>query len=69
MISAYAIGVVLGTPLIAVLGARLPRRGLLIGLMVLFLVGNAASALATSFATLTFARFVSGVPHGACSCG
>jgi len=65
VISAYAIGVVVGAPLIAVFGARLPRRGLLIGLMVVFLVGNAASALATSFTSLTAARFLAGIPHGA----
>jgi DHA1 family inner membrane transport protein len=65
VISAYAIGVVVGAPLIAVFGARLPRRELLIGLMVVFLVGNAASALATGFASLTLARFFAGLPHGA----
>ncbi len=65
VISAYAIGVVVGAPLIAVFGARLPRRGLLIGLMAIFLVGNAATALATGFTSLTVARFLSGVPHGA----
>ena len=64
-ISAYALGVVIGAPLIAVLGARLPRRGLLIGLMVVFLVGNAATAAATSYWGLMTARFVAGVPHGA----
>ena len=65
VISAYAVGVVVGAPLIAVFGARLPRRELLIGLMAVFLVGNAASALATDFTTLTLARFFAGVPHGA----
>ncbi len=65
VISAYAIGVVVGAPLIAVFGARLPRRELLIGLMMVFLVGNAASALATSFTSLTVARFFAGLPHGA----
>jgi DHA1 family inner membrane transport protein len=64
-ISAYALGVVIGAPLIAVLGARLPRRGLLVGLMVVFLAGNAATALASSYGALMVARFVSGVPHGA----
>ena len=64
-ISAYALGVVIGAPLIAVLGARLPRRGLLIGLMVVFLIGNAATAVATSYWGLMTARFVAGVPHGA----
>jgi DHA1 family inner membrane transport protein len=65
LISAYAVGVVVGAPLIAVLGARLPRRELLIGLMGVFLVGNAASALATGFTALTLARFFAGLPHGA----
>ena len=65
VISAYAVGVVVGAPLIAVFGARLPRRELLIGLMAVFLVGNAASALATDFTSLTLARFFAGVPHGA----
>jgi len=65
VISAYAIGVVVGAPLIAVFGARLPRRELLIGLMAVFLLGNAATALATNFTSLTVARFFAGVPHGA----
>jgi DHA1 family inner membrane transport protein len=65
VISAYALGVVVGAPLIAVFGARLPRRELLIGLMAIFLVGNAASALATGFTQLTLARFFAGMPHGA----
>jgi DHA1 family inner membrane transport protein len=65
VISAYAIGVVVGAPLIAVFGARLPRRELLIGLMLVFLIGNAASALATGFTSLTLARFLAGLPHGA----
>ena len=65
VISAYAVGVVVGAPLIAVFGARLPRRELLIGLMVVFLLGNAVSALATSYPSLALARFLSGLPHGA----
>jgi MFS transporter, DHA1 family, inner membrane transport protein len=48
-----------------VFGARLPRRELLVGLMLVFLVGNAASALATSYTSLTLARFFAGLPHGA----
>ncbi len=65
VISAYAIGVVVGAPLIAVLGARLPRRALLVGLMAVFLAGNALSALAVDYTSLFLARFVSGLPHGA----
>jgi MFS transporter, DHA1 family, inner membrane transport protein len=65
VISAYALGVVIGAPVIAFFGARLPRRGLLVALMVAFAVGNAASALATSFGLLTLARVATGFPHGA----
>ncbi len=65
VISVYALGVVVGAPVIAFLGARLPRRALLVGLMVAFAVGNAASALATSYAELMVARFAAGLPHGA----
>ncbi len=50
VISVYALGVVVGAPVIAFLGARLPRRALLVGLMVAFALGNAASALAPSYA-------------------
>ena len=64
-ISAYALGVVVGAPTIAFLAARMPRRTLLVGLMVAFAAGNAASALATSYDALLVARFASGLPHGA----
>jgi DHA1 family inner membrane transport protein len=65
VISAYALGVVVGAPVLAFLGARLPRRGLLIGLMAAFALGNAMSALATSYGGLVLARFAAGLPHGA----
>ena len=65
VISAYALGVVVGAPVLAFLGARLPRRALLVALMVAFAVGNAASALATSYGALVVARFAAGLPHGA----
>jgi len=65
VISAYAVGVVVGAPILAVFGARLPRRALLVALMAAFAVGTAASALASSFGFLTVARFLSGLPHGA----
>ncbi|WP_068312022.1 MFS transporter [Janibacter anophelis] len=64
-ISAYALGVVVGAPTIAIFGNRLPRRELLVGLMVLFALGNALSAIAAGYELLMLARFVSGVPHGA----
>ncbi len=64
-ISAYALGVVVGAPVLAALGARFPRRGLLVGLMAAFLVGNVATATAPGQTTLLVARFVTGLPHGA----
>jgi DHA1 family inner membrane transport protein len=65
LISAYAIGVVVGAPLLAFLGARLPRRGLLIGLMAAYALFNAASAVSTGFGPLLVMRFFDGLPHGA----
>ncbi|WP_432476866.1 MFS transporter [Nocardioides sp. GXQ0305] len=64
-ISAYALGVVVGAPTIAFLAARLPRRALLVALMTAFALGNAASALASSYDALLVARFAAGLPHGA----
>ncbi|MFE6483083.1 MFS transporter [Streptomyces sp. NPDC057757] len=65
MITAYALGVVVGAPLIAALTARTPRKRLVVGLLVLFVLGTLASALAPTFGLLLAARFVAGVPHGA----
>lgn len=65
VISAYALGVVVGAPLIAALTARMQRRTLLIALMGAFVIGNAASVIAPNYATLMIARFVAGLPHGA----
>ena len=64
-ISAYALGVVLGAPLIAVLAARLARRTLLIGLMLVFALANGLTGLAPSYHAMLLLRFLSGVPHGA----
>ncbi len=65
LVSAYALGVVVGAPLLAVAGARLPRKVLLLVLMGAFTAGNLLSALAPSFGWLLVARFASGLPHGA----
>ncbi|MFF4309989.1 MFS transporter [Streptomyces sp. NPDC001507] len=65
LVSAYALGVVIGAPLLAALTARLPRRRVLISLMALFVAGNALSALAPGYDSLLAARFLSGLPHGA----
>ena len=65
LISAYALGVVVGAPLLAVLAARMPRKALLLALMSAFTLGNLLSAVAASFPLLVVARFASGLPHGA----
>ena len=65
VISAYALGVVVGAPVIAVLAARLPRRMLLLALMTAFAAGNFASALASDYGWLVVLRFLTGLPHGA----
>jgi DHA1 family inner membrane transport protein len=65
VISAYALGVVIGAPLIAVIAARWPRRRLLLALMACFAAGNFASALAPGYASLIAVRFIAGLPHGA----
>lgn len=65
VISAYALGVVVGAPVIAILGAKSSRRNLLLILMAVFSVGNLASAIAPNFWSFTTLRFLSGLPHGA----
>jgi len=65
VISSYALGVVVGAPIIAVLSARVTRRTLLMALMGLFAAGNLLSALAPTYAWMMVFRFLSGLPHGA----
>ncbi|MBZ0334645.1 MFS transporter [Marinobacter sp. AL4B] len=65
LISIYALGVVVGAPILAILGARLFRRQLLILLMIFYALGNVASALASNYQSLLFFRFIAGLPHGA----
>ncbi|MET9509037.1 MFS transporter [Streptomyces flavidovirens] len=65
LVSAYAIGVVIGAPLLTALGSRIPRKRMLLLLMALFTVGNLASALAPGFGWLVAGRVLAGLPHGA----
>jgi len=64
VISAYALGVVIGAPVLAVLAARWGRRALLVALMLVFALGNFASAAAPGYASLNALRFIAGMPHG-----
>ncbi|SEL04268.1 MFS transporter, DHA1 family, inner membrane transport protein [Pseudoxanthomonas sp. GM95] len=65
LISAYALGVVVGAPTLAIFGARLRRRSLLLLLMVFYAAGNAASAFAPNYQMALLFRFIAGLPHGA----
>src|SRR3954454_3112024 len=65
MITAYALGVVVGAPTIAALTARLPRKTLVVGLLGLFTLGTIGSALAPGFGLVLVARFAAALPHGA----
>lgn len=65
LISAYALGVMLGAPLMTLTTGRVPRRTLLIGLAAIFTVGNLLSAVADSYGLLLAARVVTSLNHGA----
>jgi DHA1 family inner membrane transport protein len=64
-VTAYALGVVIGSPVITLFAARVDRRALLLGLVVLFLVGNGLSALAPNMVLLGLFRFIAGSVQGA----
>ena len=65
LISAYALGVVVGAPTIAAAAARWPRKQLLLVLLACFTLATIASALLPSFGLVLVARFVAALPHGA----
>ncbi|RIX36967.1 MFS transporter [Corynebacterium falsenii] len=65
IISAYALGVVVGAPLITTLTGSIPRRRLALILMAAFVIGNALSVFAHSYEVLLVSRFIAGLPHGA----
>ncbi|MDC4955957.1 MFS transporter [Acinetobacter baumannii] len=64
-ISAYALGVVIGAPIIAISCAKVPRKKLLLLLMLFYGIANASTALATTSETVLLSRFIAGLPHGA----
>ncbi|MCW3003626.1 MAG: araJ [Conexibacter sp.] len=65
LISGYALGIVVGAPLLTAAATRLPRKSVLLLLMALFICGNVISALAPSYAVLLVGRVVAAVAHGA----
>ncbi|WP_375434803.1 MFS transporter [uncultured Hymenobacter sp.] len=64
-ISAYALGVVVGAPLLVALTGKLAPKKILALLMGLFAVGNGLSVLAPNYELMVLTRFISGLPHGA----
>ena len=65
LITLYALGVVVGAPLVTIAAVRIPRARLLVLLIGLIGFGNLLSAIALDFTVLAAARFLSGLPHGA----
>lgn len=65
LISAYALGVVIGAPLLVIIAGKYPPKKILVFLMVLFTIFNGLSAFAPDYKTLFIARLFSGLPHGA----
>lgn len=65
VISAYALGVVVGAPVLAAMTAKFNRKIVLMSLMALFAIGNVATVLAPNYPVLIGARFLAGLPHGA----
>jgi len=64
LISGYALGVTIGAPILTSLSARFPRKHVLVGLMAIFVIGNAACALAPSYEWLMAARILTALAHG-----
>jgi len=65
LVSAYALGVLFGAPLMILTTGKIPRRHLLVGLMAIFTLGNVMSALATGYYDLLIARVITSLNHGA----
>ncbi|MEZ0387561.1 MAG: MFS transporter, partial [Verrucomicrobium sp.] len=64
LISGYALGVFVGAPVLTLLTSRLPRKAVLMGLMILFILGNVVCALAPNYAVLMVARVITALMHG-----
>jgi DHA1 family inner membrane transport protein len=64
LISGYALGVFAGAPILTILTRRLPRKTVLLALMLIFTIGNLACALAPNYAALMAARIVTALAHG-----
>lgn len=65
LISSYALGVVVGAPVLVAIAGSYPPKKILIALMVMFTAFNALSAFSPDYMTMLAARFLAGLPHGA----
>ncbi|MFJ5224199.1 MFS transporter [Streptomyces sp. NPDC088400] len=65
LVTGYALGVMIGAPIMTVLGTRISRKNMLMLLMGLFIVGNVISAVAPVFAVMLIGRVVASLAHGA----
>ncbi|MCG7333655.1 MFS transporter [Sporosarcina sp. ACRSM] len=63
-VSLYALGVMVGAPILTSLTSRMPRKSLLLWIMLVFIVGNGIAAVATSVTTLLIARVIAAFSHG-----
>ncbi|MCM3388813.1 MFS transporter [Ureibacillus chungkukjangi] len=63
-VSLYALGVTLGAPVLTSLTSRVPRKTLLLWIMIIFIVGNSLAAFANSIQILLIARIISALSHG-----
>ena len=64
-ISAYALGVGIGAPVMVILARKRPLKQILLGLIALYTLGNLALAFAPNETAVLVLRFISGLPHGA----
>ncbi|MEF9929377.1 MAG: MFS transporter [Massilia sp.] len=64
LVSLYALGVAIGAPLLTAMTGRVPRKQLLLGLMVLFTIGNLVAWMAPDYTALMTARVLTGLAHG-----
>jgi DHA1 family inner membrane transport protein len=64
LVSAYALGIAIGGPLLTIATARVPRRTLIVALTVAFVAGQAACALAPGFGSMLAFRFATAIAHG-----
>lgn len=64
LVSLYAIGVAIGAPILTALTGSIPRKKLLMWLMIVFIIGNGLASIAPGFYTLVMARIITGLAHG-----